>query len=184
MKSKTTRKNSKKNVRRSMKGKWGKVGAPPKTTKFPKTPFTIAALKKRNTNQCELSLRNKVDAMLDDGSLIPITPKKQANGGVGRPAPRYILKENFDASKHEKAERPVKTGKRPATVTANVSTQVVPTVAPTVTEQPEVVAAVPAPAPVVEVTAPVVPEVVAPVEQPANVIPAPTETPAPEQQAA
>lgn len=171
-----------------MKGKWGKVGAPPKTTKFPKTPFTIAILKKRNTNQCELSLRNKVDSMLDDGSLIPITPRKQANGGVGRPAPRYILKENFDASKHDKAPRPVKTGKRPASAPATVAS-VTPTAVPeTNVAQPEPVAAVPAPAP--EVVAPVVSE-------PANVIQAPvvTETapvetnvtpipPAPEQLAA
>lgn len=174
MKTKNTRKTRKgftKTGRRSMKGKHGKVGAPPKATKFPTTPFTIKQLEKRNSNQCQLSLRNKVDTMLDSGELISITPKKQAKGGVGRPAPRYVTKDNFDASKHEVAPRPVKTGKRPASVT--VTNVVAPTPAPEVTQtQPEAVAAVPQ-SPVE--TVPVVPEVSAPVETPANVIQAPTQ---------
>jgi hypothetical protein len=98
--------------RRSMKGKWGKVGAPPKSTFFPRGTFTMESLFNQNKNQCELSLRTKVDDKIADGSLIALKPKKQAGGKVGRPKSVFVLKENFDSTKHEvappKAARKVK----------------------------------------------------------------------------
>ena len=153
----------------SQKGKWGKVGAPPKPTKFPSGPFTMAKLFAVNSKgkyaQCQLSLRNKVDSLLATGELISLKPKKQPKGQVGRPAPVYVLKSNFNPAKMATAPAPVKTGKRP---TAEVETPA-PATAPTA----EV--AVPAP----EVPAPVVVAEVAPTPAPVENItvpPAETET--------
>jgi hypothetical protein len=94
--------------KKSLKGKWGHVGAPPKKTKFPKTPFTMAVLFGRNKNQCELSLRNKVDALLSAGELVSLKPRKQAGGAVGRPKAVFVLKEHYNATKHTKANAAVK----------------------------------------------------------------------------
>lgn len=187
--SKTTRKNknSKKHNRRSMKGKWGKVGAPPKATKFPSGVFTIESLHNRNKNQCKLSIRKKVEAAEDAGTLIRLKARKQAGGSVGRPSAAFILKENFDASKHEKGERPAPLNRKPRTAPVVSTSATVTPAAPVVTAPaPEPVAAtvVPPPAEAPVETAPVVSETVT---EPANVIQAPIETtpvPAPVEQAA
>jgi hypothetical protein len=162
-------------ARRSMKGKWGKVGAPPKATKFPKTPFTMATLFGRNTNQCELSLRNKVDAMLLTGALIQLKSRKQAHGAVGRPKAVFIAKASFNKEKHEKLGAPAKPVTRKArTIVAASDTTVAPVTAPA----PENTAAVPL-VPIetvpVETAAPIVTETV-PATEPANVIPVPTDS--------
>jgi hypothetical protein len=99
--------------RRSLKGKWGKVGAPPKAIKFPRGAFTMESLFNMNGTEkgvnCELTIRNKVADRLDDGSLIQLKARKQAGGAVGRPKAVFILKENFDASKHERADAKLST---------------------------------------------------------------------------
>src|SRR3954466_838284 len=98
MKTKTTRKNKTSTGRRSQKGTWGKVGAPPKSTSYPRGSFTMATLFGRNKNQCELSIRNKVDAMLAAGELVQLKSRRQAHGAVGRPKAVFVLKANFDTS--------------------------------------------------------------------------------------
>jgi len=129
-------KNNKQNKsnRKSMKGRWGKVGAPPKATKFPRGAFTMESLFNMNQNQCELSLRTKVDIGVESGALIALKARKQKGGAVGRPKAIFILKENFDASKHELA--PPKSTKtkvvKPQTVAVVEVAQ--PTVAPVAPE--------------------------------------------------
>lgn len=107
-------------ARKSMKGKHGKVGAPPKPTKFPKTPFTMAKLFAVNAKgkyaQCQLSLRNKVTALLNSGDLVALQPKKQPNGAVGRPSEVFVQKENYNAAKMTKA------GSAPVTKTRKTRT--------------------------------------------------------------
>ena len=149
--------------RRSLKGKWGKVGAPPKATKFPRGAFTMESLFNMNKNQCELSLRNKVDAHLADGSLIALKARKQAGGKVGRPKAVFVLKDNFDASKHDKADAKAKTPRTPKTRTVvTVSpTPVAPTAPPVPQGTPVAATSVATIEPPVETVAPQAPEVVA-----------------------
>jgi hypothetical protein len=147
--------------RKSLKGKWGRVGAPPKATKFPRGAFTMESLFNMNKNQCELSLRNKVDDKLADGSLIALKTRKQKGGKVGRPKAVFVLKENFDKDKHEKADTKAKTPKAKTRTVVTVSTT---PVAPTAPPVPAAAAAVPSPSP--EVTAPV--ETAATVEVPVS----------------
>ena len=118
--------------RKSLKGKWGRVGAPPKATKFPRGAFTMETLFNRNKNQCELSLRNKVDAALAAKELIQLKARKQAGGAVGRPKAVFVLKDNFNAKKHERLEAVSKTRRQ---------VEVTPTVAPTVAPVTETVVA-------------------------------------------
>jgi len=155
--------------RRSLRGKWGKVGAPPKATRFPRGAFTMESLFTLNKNQCQLSLRNKVDAKLADGSLIALKPRKQAGGKVGRPKAVFVLKDNFNKDKHEKADVKAKTPKTRTVVTVSPSP-----VAPTTPPVPEAtpVAATSVVVPVATVVPPT-PEVATPVET-AAVIEAPT----------
>jgi len=93
----------------SMKGKRGStVGAPPKPTKWPTSAFTMATLFERNSKgehaQCQLSLRNKVDALLESGELIALKTKRQPNHAVGRPKDVFVLKANFNTEKHERLD--------------------------------------------------------------------------------
>jgi len=168
MKNNKSNKNSKQ--RRSLKGKWGKVGAPPKAIKFPRGAFTMESLFNMNGvakgNNCELTIRTKVANRLADGSLIQLKARKQAGGKVGRPKAVFVLKENFDKDKHEKADVKVKTAKTRNVVTVTAS--VAPT-APPVPEATPVAATAPATIePQPEVTAPT-PEVTAPAEAVATV---------------
>lgn len=107
-KNKNTKSKSVKPTRRSQKGKWGHVGAPPKKTSFPKGAFTMATLFSRNKNQCELSLRTKVEKGVKAGVILALIPKKQPGGAVGRPKSVFVLKESFIASKMELAIRTVR----------------------------------------------------------------------------
>ena len=153
--------------RRSLKGKWGIVGAPPKKVSWPRGAFVMATLFARNSKggnaQCELSLRNKVDEKLADGSLLALKPKKQAGGKVGRPKSVFVLKEHYMPSKHELA---------PSTVKRIVSTMTVAT-APVATA-PVTVAASPAPVEAVATPAPSAPVETSPVTaaSPASPVPA------------
>jgi len=142
---KTNKKRSK-----SLKGKWGHVGAPPKATKFPKTPFTMAVLFGKNKNQCQLSLRNKVDALLSAGKLIALKTRKQKGGAVGRPKAVFILKDSFKADKHTKLD--ANKVKAPKVKTLKVKTPKVKAIKRT-RSVITVTSAAPASAPVVPVAA-------------------------------
>lgn len=170
MKNKTKNTTSKKN-RRSMKGKWGKVGAPPKATSYPRGSFTMATLFGRNKNQCELSIRNKVDAMLAAGELVQLKSRRQAHGGVGRPKAVFVLKINLDRTKHEPLDVASAT---PKIRKPRQARQVTATVAPATPPNETAIPLTPAP---VETA----PEVVASTE-PTNVIPVPVETTPPVEQ--
>jgi len=155
-------------ARKSLKGKWGHIGAPPKPMRFPGRPFIMAALFALNKGLCELTVRKNVDKAIETGLLVELTPLPQKGGAVGRPKSRFVLKSKFNAAKM--TLRPAKTVTTPvATVTST------PTPAPVVT---------PPPAPVVETVTETTPVAVPAPETPAPVIetPAPApivETPAP-----
>jgi hypothetical protein len=146
--------NKTKNSRKSQKGKWGHIGAPPKNTKWPNRPFTMATLFKRNKNQCELSLRNKVEARINDGSILELKAKKQPHGNVGRPKSVFVLKANYDKATMTLADKVAKATRTPrkakttpaASVAAVPATPAVAPAAVPVTAVP--VASVDAPAPV------------------------------------
>lgn len=173
-KNKTNRNGKNKSVKRarkSLKGVWGKVGAPPKKTNWPSRPFTMATLFARNAGQCELSLRNKVTdgrtAKNGTGTIYELLPIKQPGGNVGRPKSRFVLAANFD-----KATMTLAPDKDKAPKASRVAVTVTPSVAPaqapvaqtdSVPASPAPIEAPAAPAPVVEVVstpaAPVVSEV-------------------------
>jgi hypothetical protein len=171
--------NKSKRSRRSQKGKWGHIGAPPKNTKWPNRPFTMATLFKRNSHQCELSLRNKVDAGVAAGEILALQPKKQPHGNVGRPKSVFVLKANYDKATMTLADAKTKTPKTrkakttaaaPATVAVAPATPAAaPVVAAPVTATPASVSDTPAPAPA---PAPEAPVSTAPVAAPATPEPA------------
>lgn len=98
---KTSKTKNKSAKHRSLKGKRGnQVGAPPKAFRLNSTPFTMASAFNTNKNQCHLSVRKKIDALLAAGSIIQLASRKQAKGGVGRPMAVFIKAENYDATKH------------------------------------------------------------------------------------
>jgi len=150
--------NKTKSSRRSKKGKWGHIGAPPKTTRWPKRPFTMATLFARNSHQCELSLRNKVEAGVNGGSILELKSKKQPHGNVGRPKSVFVLKANYDKATMTLADKTIKAPRtsRKAKTTPAASVAAVPAapaVAPAavpVTAAPVGASDTPAPAPAVE----------------------------------
>lgn len=121
--------------RKSMKNRWGKVGAPPKSLNFPRGAFTMESLFNMNKGSCELTVRNKVTARVKTGELIQLKSRKQKGGSVGRPSAVFVLKDNFDKEKHEKADAKVKTPKTRTVVAVSVE-PVVPTVAPEMLTEP------------------------------------------------
>jgi hypothetical protein len=163
--------------RRSQKGKWGHIGAPPKTTRWPSRPFTMATLFSRNSHQCELSLRNKVEAGVKAGEILALQPKKQAGGAVGRPKSVFVLKANYDKNTMTLADGKAKTPKaRKTKVTvaaAPAPVAVAPAAPAPVAPAPVATSATPAPAPAVESPAP------APVAAPASTAPVSTAPAAP-----
>ena len=167
-------KNAKK-TRKSQKGKWGHIGAPPKYVRWPVGSFTMEKLFKLNSKgknkQCELSLRNKVDDGLEDGTILELKAKKQPHGAVGRPKSVFVLKTKYVASKMELADKTAKAPKARKVKTTPVAAPVpaaAPAAAEPVTAQPAPAASAPAPAPAVETAPP------APVEtSPATSAPAP-----------
>ena len=122
--------------RKSKKGTWGKVGAPPKDLKFPRGAYTIRELvalqgtyvnKKGETvpNVCELTIRNYVTAhvcgyrevkKVVDGKKtvtrlpVPVTivqlPKNAEKDTVGRPNYRYMSKAAFEANQKNLKKTP------------------------------------------------------------------------------
>ncbi len=110
--------------RKSQKGKWGKVGAPPKLIKYPRGAFTITQLVALNPEVCELTLRNTVTNNVRGFKIVktangpvkvevPVTlvklPKNADKETVGRPNFRFMSKAAFDANQKNLKAKPVKT---------------------------------------------------------------------------
>jgi enoyl-[acyl-carrier-protein] reductase (NADH) len=104
-------------ARKSRKGYWGKVGAPPKDIKFPRGSYTVKELKAANPEICDLTLRNYVTAhtcgyrdvkKLVEGKKVTVRlpvevtivklAKNAVKDTVGRPNYRYMSKAAFEAS--------------------------------------------------------------------------------------
>jgi hypothetical protein len=106
-------------ARKSQKGKWGKVGAPPKAIKYPRGSYTIKQLVELNPQVCELTLRNTVTnavrgfKMVDGAKVnVEVTivklPKNASKETVGRPNFRFISKAAFDANQKNLKTKAVK----------------------------------------------------------------------------
>jgi hypothetical protein len=162
------RKINRRSNRKSLKGKWGKVGAPPKKVKFPTRPFTMKQLFARNPGPCELTIRDRVESLINAGTITQLDPRKQPKKGVGRPSDLFVLTEHLNG-RTPLVKSTVQVVSTPAPVTPE-AVPVTNTETVTATPAPEVTAT-PAPEPVPEVTQP---EVVA--------APAPETTPAPVEQ--
>lgn len=81
-------------ARKSLKGKWGNVGAPPKNVRYPRTQFTVeTAVKFNESDPCELTIRKRIKDDLKAGKLVKVGERPQPKGGVGRPSAVYALKE-------------------------------------------------------------------------------------------
>lgn len=161
MKTKTdSKKTNKKSNRKSLRGVWGKVGAPPKKTNWPNKTFTMAVLFARNSKQCELSLRTKVDAGVKSGDILALMPKKQPGGKVGRPKSVFVLKDYFVPGKMELA--PAKSA--PAQTVVATVTPAEPVIAPAPMPVMEINTVPASVEPVIEVPSPVVVETPAVVE--------------------
>ena len=144
MRTKQTRKNRTPRARKSLKGVWGHKGAPPKTPRWPKGPFTYERLFGMNVDptgkdpkkSCELTLRNKVAKQLINlpngttnaaGDIYQLTSKKQPRGKVGRPIDVFVLKSEFDARTMAlKPAKPAK-GTKPVRVKVTAPAPVAPT---------------------------------------------------------
>lgn len=96
-------------VRKSQKGKWGKVGAPPKPIKYPRGAYTISQLVALNPQVCELTLRNTVTNAVRGYKMVkgvkvevPVTivklPKNFTKETVGRPNYRFMSKAAYDST--------------------------------------------------------------------------------------
>lgn len=142
---------------KSQKGKYGKVGAPPKSVKYPRNRFTVERAVEFNPNVCALTVRNRIKDDVKAGMLVELDPVRQPKGGVGRPkftycqkalAGNYAKPATVKPAKTVKAKK-VKTPKTPAsTPVVSVTTpDVTPAPAPMtpeVTPTPAVVAEAPA----------------------------------------
>lgn len=144
-----------KSGRRSQKGKWGQVGAPPKKVSWPRGAFVMETLFARNSKgpnkQCKLSLWNKVNDGVLAGEILVLESKKQPKKGVGAPRKVFVLKANYVPSKMELAPNKVKV-KKARTVSVVSVTPAVAVVAPTQDAVPASPApeAPASPAPVIE----------------------------------
>jgi hypothetical protein len=144
-----------KSGRKSQKGNWGQVGAPPKKVSWPRGAFILETLfarnSKGNNKQCQLSLRNKVEDGVVAGEILALMPKKQPKGAVGRPKNVFVLKDNYVPSKMELAPSKVKV-KKSRTVSVVSVTPAIAVVAPTQDAVPASPApeAPASPAPVIE----------------------------------
>jgi hypothetical protein len=128
----------------SQKGKWGKVGAPPKQITFPEGRFTLKQVFAANKSVCELTVRKRVEALVDAGKVVKLASTEKQDG-VGRPNFVYRVKPS---------SLNVVNGVKP---TRKTKTKTVTTTVATVTPPVPVVTPVPATSPVVD---PVVPAVV------------------------
>jgi len=137
--------------KKNQKGKWGKIGAPPKAVNWPDRPFTMATLVSRNPKQCSLSLRNKTADRMEVGDILSLESKPQPGGKVGRPLSVYVLKEHYDPATMILAVAGVKKPKTDKPTTPKKVKKVKKVKKITVTEV-EVITPTPAVAPTVPVT--------------------------------
>ena len=72
------------------------VGAPKKSAIYPMRVFTFERFVRCNPNQCEATLRSKINSGIADGSVIQLADKKQPYGAVGRPIGRYVMAKNYN----------------------------------------------------------------------------------------
>lgn len=98
---------------KSLKGKWGHVGAPPKNVKYPRTRFTVERAVALNEGVCELTIRKRIKADVKAGKLVTLPVIPQAGGAVGRPKFAFQLKELATKNKPAKTTR---TPRKTATV--------------------------------------------------------------------
>jgi len=98
----------------SRKGNWGKVGAPPKAVAFPRGKFTIKKLVTLNKGVCELTLRKRIDAGVEAGTITQLKETVRQDG-VGRP--NFLFTVNGSVADLNKAGRPTAKA-RPAAKTA------------------------------------------------------------------
>ena len=59
--------------------------APPKKFTLPKTPFTVKMAFERNSDSCELTVRNKIDEYLASGKIIALKARKAGQGWCWSP---------------------------------------------------------------------------------------------------
>lgn len=134
--------------RKSMKGKWGIVGAPPKHIKFPKTKFSMARLFEMNSAVCELTIRERVKARIAAREIEKQPVRKQPKHGVGRPSDIFLVVKNSAPAKVRTPKKTVAVT-APAAVPETVAVNIAPapTQNETVTASPALVESS-APAPV------------------------------------
>lgn len=131
---------------KSLKGKWGHVGAPPKKVKYPNTRFTVERAVKLNPNVCELTVRKRIAADIESGALVQADVIRQPKKGVGRPKFTFIRKELAG-----KVNTPKTATKRTRKTTTPAATPVATVTTPVVTN-PTVVVPVTPTAPAVDET--------------------------------
>jgi len=137
-------------ARQSLRGEWGKVGAPPKdiiglTVKKSRTNFTIKSIYALNAGTIsELTIRNRIKALIEAKQLAKLAGGLKGEA-AGAPAKQY----SFDMKKADKPAKQPKTTKTGKTTRKTRTPKVAP-----VEVQPE------APAP-----APETPAVVEPTQQ-------------------
>ena len=120
----------------SLKGKWGRIGAPPKRVRWPRSIFTRERLFAFNPNQCHLTLINKVTKAVGptngQGEIFELTPLKQPHGSVGAPISRYVRRELFDPARMILRDKKIKRNKKVQVNTPAVATIVAPAAPPLV----------------------------------------------------
>lgn len=136
---------------KSQKGKWGHVGAPPKTVKYPRTKFTVERAVALNVGVCELTIRKRIKADVKAGTLAVLPVIKQPKKAVGRPQFCFQLKAFVGTVKAVKVTKP-KAKAKVATVVTVATTKPAPAkpvtnVTTPVVTAPEVPATVVVPAP-------------------------------------
>jgi len=86
-------------ARKSLRGKWGKAGAPPKAVKYPRGGFTIGMAIALNPHVCPLTIRTNVDKSIAGKTLVKLSDTTET-GKVGRPSFRYMTKAAYDATRN------------------------------------------------------------------------------------
>ena len=157
-------------AKKSQKGTYGKVGAPPKDVRIPAGSFTMERAVKLNVGRaCELTVRKRVNAAINGFYFtgtgkdkkkvtVPVThklgePIPQPKGGVGRPSYRIVpLDTKVAKTVAPKAKKPTVVKSTPVVnveVPATVAITPEPVATPQVTTPQDVTVAVETPAAVV-----------------------------------
>ncbi len=117
---------------KSQKGKRdGVVGAPPKAVKFPRRKFTVADVVALNAAVvCELTVRKRIEKMVESGEIVEVGTVPQPKGAVGRPSVAFALKD-VAATLKTKTPKTPKTPKAKASKPASVPVVTVAPATPT-----------------------------------------------------